>query len=231
MRRTRQATRPRPANGNRRLSFPRGILSRMLDALTSYFASLSPAWFYCGLFLSAYMENIFPPVPGDSVTVFAAYLVGRSERSIAAVVLSATLGSVAGFMTYYMLGRLIHPEYFLRKNFRFLPASHIERAGRWFRRHGCWIILLNRFLSGARSVISIACGIYRLPWPSVLIFSTLGCAIWNSLLIWAGYLLGANWRVVDQILRRYSILLLSLAALLTAAWLVRRIVNQRRISR
>ena len=41
----------------------------MLDAITEYFASLSAGWFYVALFLSAYIENVVPPVPGDTVTV------------------------------------------------------------------------------------------------------------------------------------------------------------------
>ncbi len=176
----------------------------MLDSITAYSASLSPAWFYVALFVSSYAENIFPPVPGDTVTVFGAYVIGRTERGLLGVFLATTLGGVAGFMTYYGIGRLVDPEYFIRKNFRFLPAANFARAGKWFQRWGSWAILLNRFLSGVRSVISIVCGLYRLPWPRVLVLTSIGCGAWNLLLIWAGYLLGANWKIFDRILGQYS---------------------------
>jgi membrane protein DedA with SNARE-associated domain len=196
----------------------------MLESITNYFAGLDPGWLFVALFLCAYIENIFPPVPGDTVTVFAAYLVGRSDQSIIGIMIATSTGSMAGFMTYYALGRLIHPEYFVRKNLRFLPASSIERAGKWFKRYGYWIVFLNRFFSGVRSVISLVTGMYRLPWLRVLILSGIGCAIWNGLLIWMGYLLGANWILIERILKQYNRGLLALALLLAVIWFGRKIM-------
>jgi len=195
-----------------------GILSGMLESITSYVASLSPVWFYTALALSAFVENVVPPIPGDTVTVFAAYVVGRTQQGFLGVFISTTVGSAAGFMTLYALGRWIPKDYFVHRNFRLLPASNFLAAERWFQRHGYWIVLANRFLSGFRSVISIVCGVYRLPWPRVLGLSLLACAVWNLLLIYAGYLLGTNWRAIDGILREYSQFMLVLAVLLIGAW-------------
>jgi len=194
----------------------------MLDFLINYVATLSAGWFYLAVFLSAFVENIFPPIPGDTVTVFAAYLVGRTERGFFGVFAATNLGSILGFMTYYAIGRLIHPEYFERKNCRFLPAASFRTAGEWFQRYGYWIVLLNRFFSGIRSVISIVCGMYRLPWPRILLVSAIGCSIWNGLLIWVGYLLGANWRKIDHILQQYSRILFVVAAIAGIIWLFRK---------
>ncbi len=194
----------------------------MLESLTNYAASLSPSWFYGFLFLSAYVENIFPPVPGDTVTVFAAYLVGRGHRGFGGVFAATTLGSTAGFMTYYWLGRLIPQEYFARRNFRFLPASSFNAAARWFQKYGYWVVLMNRFMSGARGVISIVCGLYRLPWAAVLVLATFGCAAWNAILIYAGFLAGANWMMVDRLLRDYSRILLAVGIILVVGWVLRR---------
>lgn len=192
----------------------------MLDSIIEYLTTLSPGWFYCSVFLSAYVENIFPPAPGDTITVFAAYLVGRSQLGFLGVFIATNLGSIAGFMTYYALGRLIRPECF--KNYRFLPSSSFDKAGEWFQRYGYWVVLFNRFLSGIRSVISIVCGMYRLPWPRVLLLTTIGCSIWNGLLMWAGYLLGANWRNLEHIMQQYSRILLAAAIVAVMIWLVRK---------
>ncbi len=196
----------------------RGILSGMLEAITNYVASLSPVWFYTALAISAFLENVVPPIPGDTVTVFGAYVVGRTQQGFLGVFISTTIGSVAGFMALYALGRWIPEDYFVRRNFKLLPASSFLAAERWFQRHGYWMVLANRFLSGIRSVISIVCGLYRLPWPRVLGLSLLGCAAWNMLLIYAGYLLGANWRAIDRILGDYSRVMLVLLVLLVCAW-------------
>ena len=202
-------------------------LAGMLDAVTDYFSSLSPGWLYFAVFLSSYVENIFPPIPGDTVTVFAAYLVGRSQKHFMGIFCATTLGSVAGFMTYYVLGRMLQPDYFLRKSFRFLPASSFQKAGDWVKRYGYWIVLSNRFLSGIRSVISIVSGFYRLPWIQVLILASVSCAVWNGLLIWAGYLLGANWRNIDHILQQYQRVLLTALALVAGFWILRKLRSRR----
>ncbi len=200
----------------------------MLDAIVSYVSSLSPGWLYVSVFLSAFVENIFPPVPGDTVTVFAAYLVGRTQHSFLGVFIATDLGSIGGFMTYYALGRLIHPEYFERRNFRFLPPASFKKAGDWFRRYGYWIVLFNRFLSGIRSVISIVCGLFRLPWTRILLVAAAGCSLWNILLMWAGYLLGANWRRIDLILSQYSRILLAVFIVAGITWFVRKKTVARR---
>ncbi len=194
----------------------------MLDTITNYFASLAPGWLYFALFVSSYIENVFPPVPGDTVLVFAAYLVGRSQQHFTGVFVSTTLGSAAGFMTYYALGRFIGQNYFLEKNFRVLPAEKILKAGEWFRRYGYWILFFNRFLSGIRSVISIVAGVYSLPWPRVMVLALVSCALWNGVLIWVGYLLGQNWRLIEEILRQYNRVLLTALILFGGIWLVRR---------
>lgn len=194
----------------------------MLDALTDYIAALSPGWFYLALFISAYVENIFPPIPADTVTVFAAYVVGRSRERALGVFLATTGGSLAGFMTYYVLGRLIDRDYFIRKNFKFLPAAHFSKAGTWFERHGLWVVLFNRFFSGIRAVVSLVSGLYRLPWLRVMVAAGLGCSVWNGLLIWAGYALGANWKAVEPLFARYNRVVIILAVLLAAAWLLHR---------
>ncbi|NWG14209.1 MAG: DedA family protein [Acidobacteria bacterium] len=191
----------------------------MLESLTSYVAALSPGWFYFVLVVSAFVENVVPPIPGDTVTVFAAYVVGRSRRGILGVFLATTLGSAAGFMSLYVLGRLIQREYFIRRDFRLLRASSFLAAERWFQRHGYWIVVANRFFAGFRSVVSIVCGVYRLPWVHVLVLSCLGCAVWNLMLIWAGYLLGANWMAVDRALGQYSRIVIAIMVLGAGLWL------------
>ncbi len=203
----------------------------MLDAVTEYVLSLSPAWFYLVLFLSSFVENIFPPLPGDTVTVFAGYVVGRSQQGYPGVLLATTAGGMAGFMVFYILGRRIPEEYFLHRHTRLFPASSFIKAGAWFQRYGYWVLLANRFFSVIRTVISIVAGLYRLPWYRVLLTAGLGCLIWNSLLIWAGYTLGANWRRVETILSRYNMVLLTLALVLVAAWFLRHRLRARRARR
>jgi membrane protein DedA with SNARE-associated domain len=60
---------------------------------------------YFLLALSAYVENLVPPIPGDTITAFGAFLVGTGRLDFFGVFLSTTLGSLLGFLTLFWLVR------------------------------------------------------------------------------------------------------------------------------
>ncbi len=194
----------------------------MMEAIIEHFSSMSPGLLFISLFALSFLENTIPPIPGDTAVVFAAYLVGRSQQHLLGVLCSTTLGSVAGFMAYYLLGRLVPSDYFMRRDFRWFPAKNFQKTEEWFQRYGYWILLANRFLSGVRSFISLVSGLSRLPWPRVLALSLISCAVWNTILIGAGYMLGENWRMIENVLQQYSRVLLVALLLLVVVWFVRK---------
>lgn len=47
-----------------------------MEGLLDFSKGVDPLWMYMILFLGAYVENIIPPIPGDTIVVFGAYLAG-----------------------------------------------------------------------------------------------------------------------------------------------------------
>jgi membrane protein DedA with SNARE-associated domain len=193
-------------------------MEKFLESLVN----LSPLVLYLLLFLSAYVENVCPPIPGDTVTVFGAYLVGIGRLDFLLVLLTTTVGSLLGFMTLYVIGYRYGREFFERKNYRFFPQEKIRQVESWFGRYGGLVIVGNRFLSGVRSVISIFSGIARLPWGRVCFFALISCTVWNTLLISAGYFLGINWKTVNHWMGRYNVYAGAALAIAAALWLLYR---------
>jgi len=70
----------------------------MLEYIESIIAQVDPAIAYLILFASAFVENTFPPIPGDTVVVVGAYLITTGKLSFWGVWLSTTGGSVLGFL-------------------------------------------------------------------------------------------------------------------------------------
>ena len=167
-----------------------------VDAFLNMLDTLPDGLIYVLLGLSAFVENIFPPIPGDTITAFGAFLVGTKRLSFLGVYLSTTLGSLAGFMCLFWIGRFLGRRFFIERDYRFFKARDIIRAEAWFRRWGYLLILLNRFFPGIRSVISIAGGISRLGGLKVTILALISACTWNLIWILAGYTLGNNWEVV-----------------------------------
>jgi len=172
---------------------------------------------YLLLGLSAYVENIFPPIPGDTITSFGAFLAGLGKLHFMGVYLATTIGSLLGFLSLFWLGGYLGRRFFMEKNYRFFRAEMVIKAEQWFLRYGYLLIAFNRFIPGIRSAISIVGGILRLKTSWVSILALLSIALWNLLWIIMGYSLGNNWDVISArlstIMARYHLAILILFGL------------------
>ena len=154
-----------------------------------------PLYFF--LFASAILENLFPPIPGDTVTVFGAFLVGKGHLRFDLVWIVTTAGSTIGFFSLYLLAKKIEQGIVNHHLFRWISAERIERAKKAVGRFGYAAIAANRFIPGLRSVVSISAGFLRMDPVPVLFFSAISAAVWNFLWIYTGYSLGNNWHDVS----------------------------------
>jgi membrane protein DedA with SNARE-associated domain len=150
------------------------------------------------------------------------------------VYLATTIGSVTGFLFLFWLGLLLGRRFFVERNHRYFRAKDVLRAEEWFLKYGYWLVLMNRFLPGIRSVISIAGGISGLRIVTVALLATASAATWNLMWILAGYFLGTNWAVVKDSLTRlmfkYNMAILGIAILLALAFILRRGLRRKRPS-
>jgi membrane protein DedA with SNARE-associated domain len=200
----------------------------MLEYLDQLLSHLSPMMAYFILFLSAIIENIFPPIPGDTVTVLGAYLTSTGKLDFWGVYLSTTAGSVAGFFMMYLAG-IKFGRSFINSRFRakVFSESQLNKVQIWFSKYGYMVIAGNRFLSGTRSVISLFAGFFHLNWVKVLLLSTVSALIWNGLLIYGGYLLGVNWQSITGIISEYNYVVISLTLVFIAFIIYRRFRKKR----
>ena len=197
-------------------------LDRFLDSLNS----LPDLLIYFFLGLSAFVENVFPPIPGDTITAFGAFLVGTKRLHFFGVYFSTTLGSLAGFMFLFWVGSLLGRRFFVARDYWFFKAEDILRAEEWFRKYGYFLVLLNRFFPGIRSVISIAGGISELRAFKVAGLALISSCVWNLVWIAFGFMLGNNWETardkMSYFLARYNTAILILFGLLIIFYFVKK---------
>jgi membrane protein DedA with SNARE-associated domain len=176
--------------------------------------------------LMAWMEYVFPPVPGDSTMLLACFLAGAGALPMGLTVLACFLGSVLGAVTAYAAGaRLGRSYFFLRSSW---ARMELERLERWLDRFGPRLLAVNRFLPGIRGVFLYGAGIGRLPLRPVLIWSSLSNALWVALIAWAGTRLGSSWEEVQVIFSRYVWVIGSGFAVYVAVSLLRARARRRR---
>lgn len=207
------------------------ITMTYMEIFLKHLHSLPDAIIYLLLGLSAFVENIFPPIPGDTITAFGAFLVGIGKLDFIGVYVSTTIGSLLGFMSLFLIGSYLGRRFFIEKDYRFFKAEDIIKVEKWFQKYGYFIISINRFFPGIRSAISVAGGISGLRLFRVTILAFLSCAVWNLIWILMGYLLGNNWDLVESkissIMMRYNLSILFLFILLLFFIIIRRLLKRR----
>lgn len=192
----------------------------MLESIVTFLQSLPP-WGVLGVtFLIAYIENLFPPSPSDVLLVFCGTIVGIGTVGFVPMLIVATVGSVTGFSTAYWLGRKYGTRIAEKRWVPFLNMDTIGRVQRWFDKYHGLIIVVNRFLSGTRAVISFAAGITAMPFPRTVLYCTISAAVWNALMILLGMQFGSRWRDVDQYLSAYGTVITILLVAAIVGWFV-----------
>ncbi len=182
-----------------------------------------------GLALLMLAETVFPPIPSEAVLPLAGYFVEQGEFALLAVLATSTAGSVFGAMLLYEAARRGGRPFALRflHRARIDPAK-LDDAERWFARRGPLVVLLGRCVPGARSLVSLPAGLLRMPRGQYVALTLLGSAVWNSVLIGAGYVLGSQWERVSEVIGPLSTPLLVVVVLGSAAFLLWRGLRARR---
>jgi membrane protein DedA with SNARE-associated domain len=178
---------------------------------------------YLGLALLLVAENLFPPIPSEVVLPLAGFLVGRGDLSLWGAIFAATFGSVAGALVLYALGRWGGRRLVLRYGqWLRVDEKALGRAEGWFWHYGDWVVLFARLVPVARSIVSIPAGTMEMPVLRFVVLTTLGSAVWNSVLIGAGVVLGANWHAVSGWMGSYSDVVLVVGTVAVALFLLLR---------
>ena len=171
------------------------------------------------------LESIFPPIPSELILPLAGFAASRGDLDLVAAVVWTTLGSLVGAVVLYALGAKVGEER-LRAAARRIPLvreSDLDRVDAWFDRHGGKAVFFGRMVPGVRSLISVPAGVGRMPLPRFLLLTLAGSLVWNSLLIAAGYLLGARWEVVETGVGRFQEVVVVVAVLAVVVVVVRRV--------
>ena len=194
--------------------------------LLDWLASLPAAVLYLSLGALAAAENIFPPLPTDTVVAFGIWIAARGQANPLFAFLATWLGNSAGAAGMYVVGRR-HGTTWMRRHFPRLVDDAGERRLRdLYARYGLLALVVSRFIPGLRAIVPPVAGALRIPGVPAVAAMAIASGIWYGVIAYLAYRAGSDWTALTQLLSKSGrvaalvAVMLVLAAVL--AWLVRR---------
>lgn len=191
------------------------------DQILDFIRSQNEFIVYGILLISAFIENIFPPFPGDAVMLSGAYLAGEGNISYIGVLVSSILGGLLGAMTLFYLGKTAGRHFFETGRGKYLVNSNLGKAENLFARYGVTLLIGSRFLPGIRSVIAVTAGIVKYDYTRMIILSAISFVLWNGLLMSLMIYSKSNWRTLVDLIKQYNIILVIIGLAILIGWIIK----------
>ena len=183
------------------------------------------------------------PVGGELTMVFAGALAGGAIggeypvlfghhlqvglESFLVLVVAGTLGYLTGALIGWAIGRY-GGRPLIQRHGRWLHVTpqDLDRAERWFERHGRAAVFLGRLTPLVRSFISIPAGVLESPLGAYTVLTLAGSAIWCFAFAGAGWVLGSHYEKLHHAFG-YVEVLVAIAAAIALVGVV--VVHRRRV--
>jgi membrane protein DedA with SNARE-associated domain len=183
---------------------------------------------YVGIAVLMLLENLFPPIPSELIMPLAGFSAANGQLNIVGVIVSGTIGSLAGAFFWFWIGWKIGPDRLKRFAGRHgrwltLDPDEVDQARAFFERHQAVALFVGRLVPTIRTLISVPAGVNRVPVPVFLLWTSLGTSLWTALLAAAGYLLQSQYEQVSEWLNPVSNGVIALLLL----WYVYRVLRFR----
>lgn len=199
----------------------------IISALTSWLVETIGRMGYTGIISLMFLESSFFPFPSEVVMPPAGYLAWKGEMSLILVLLSGIAGSLLGALFNYWIAVKFGRPFLLRwGKYFFVSPESIEKADKFFSKHGHVSTLVGRLLPVIRQYISLPAGIARMPLKIFSLYTSIGAGVWVIVLTFAGYFLGEHQDVLKNYLHVITVACVGLACMIAGIYVL--ILRRRR---
>lgn len=167
---------------------------KMEELTTGLFKDALENLNYYWIILLMAIESSFIPFPSEVVMIPAAYMAcAEGEMSIPMIILCGTLGALIGALVNYGLSLWLgRPIVYRFANSRIghmclIDQQKVEKAESYFDKHGALSTLIGRMIPAIRQLISIPAGLARMNIGRFILYTSIGAATWNAILVGIGY--------------------------------------------
>ncbi len=194
---------------------------------------LQVVWFveslgYFGIFIMTFIESTFIPIPSEITLIPAGYLVQKGQMSGLVVLLVSIAGTIGGALANYYIayffGRLLFVD---KGKYFFLNPSKLKKIEQFFAEHGAISVFTGRFLPGVKHFISFPAGLAKMNLKLFALYTALGGAIWCTILITLGYIIGENEHLIKKYLKQLNFIFIILVSILVIYYIWKKRQNKK----
>ncbi len=183
---------------------------------------------YLGLFLATLIESTFVPIPAEVTMLPAGILVGQGKMNYALALLASTSGVVLGSGINYWVGLRFGRGFIVRYGKYFLlRASFLDKVELFFQKHGSFATFAGRLIPGVRHYIAFPAGMARMNIRKFFLYTSTGGGLWMLILLHLGYTAGKNSVDGEVKIQNLEQVVIYLALILGAIYLVRTFLMKR----
>ena len=193
----------------------------VISAITSWLVDTIGRMGYTGIISLMFLESSFFPFPSEVVMPPAGYLAWKGEMSLILVLLSGIAGSLLGALFNYWIAVKFGRPFLLKwGKYFFVSPESIDKADKFFLKHGHVSTLVGRLLPVIRQYISLPAGIARMPMKIFMLYTSIGAGAWVIVLTIAGYMLGEHQEMLKEYLHVITISCVVLACAIVAGYVL-----------
>jgi membrane protein DedA with SNARE-associated domain len=154
---------------------------------------------YFGIFIGMFLESTIVPLPSELIMIPAGISAAKGGMNIYLATFVGVLGNVLGAVfTYYLAASIGRTILFRIGKYFFIKPATIIKIEEFFKKHGPISVFIGRLILGFRHFISLPAGIAKMDMKLFLIYTSLGSAIWTSILSTLGFLIGENKELIKE---------------------------------
>ena len=176
---------------------------------------------YLGIVSLMFLESSFFPFPSEVVMTPAGYHVWKGDMSFVVVILAGIAGSILGALFNYWIAIKWGRPFFIKYGkYFFVSQQSLDKADRFFMKHGEISTFVGRLLPVIRQYISLPAGISRMNMYKFVIWTSIGSGIWVTILTLIGYFLGEHQEKVRQLLPYVTIGTIVISIIIVVAYVI-----------
>ena len=199
--------------------------------LLNWLGTLPEPLLYGAILLAAFAENIFPPLPADTVIALGAFSAARGNGSALGAWSATMIGNIGGAMLMFTLGKRHGMPWLAKRMPSVFAGNASEKFIERFNRQGIGAVVVSRFLPGVRAVVPPLAGALGVGALRTALAMSLASGAWYGLVCVLAFRAGAD---ADALLARIGsqqrtagLIAVAVAGVSIAVFLVRRRLSKK----